>query len=83
MPWKLVMAGMAQPGLITVVLVTTPLATRVLAPGLARWLFRQAMGPRPVAWACTTKPTNATCGNKKLSVPTFRREGGFWKGQKS
>ena len=62
MPWKEVVGGMAQPGLITVVAVARPLPTMVLALGFARCIFQQAMGPMPVAWAWTTKPTHATCG---------------------
>ena len=61
MPWKSVIAGMAQPGEITVEGVTSPLDTSVVVMGDEMCSTQHAMGPLPVACACTMKPVNASC----------------------
>jgi hypothetical protein len=61
MPWNSVMALMAQPGAMTVPGVTRPLDTMVVVMGLEMCSTQHAMGPLPVACACTMKPVNASC----------------------
>jgi hypothetical protein len=70
MPWNSVIAGMAQPGAMTVEGVTSPLDTSVVVMGDEMCSTQHAMGPLPVACACTMKPVNASCMCVHTAHPT-------------